>query len=233
MSVAEDYYSHWDEKFSTRDWGKYPPEDLVRFIGRNYKSAPRSETAILEVGCGPGANIWFLHREGYRVAGIDGSPAAIEKAGLRIISENGHLGHSAPDLRVGNFCKLPWPDNAFDAVIDIFAVYANTTPVISETIAEVNRVLKPGGRLYAKLWGTKTTGFGTGVEIEPHTFDDIPIGPCHNMGVSHFFDAAEVRERYAAFQIDAIDTINRSDTIIDSHIEELLCQFTKKPAGEQ
>jgi SAM-dependent methyltransferase len=227
MRIERDYNQHWDDKFSARDWGRYPPEDLVRFVGRNFKVADRQEISVLEVGCGPGANIWFLHREGYRVAGIDGSPAAIDKARLRIEIENAGLNSIDPDLRVGNFSSLPWPEHSFDLVVDIFAMYANTVDVIEQTLGEVYRVLKPGGRFYSKLWGTNTTGYGQGTEIEFHTYDEIPLGPCCDMGISHFFDVDEIRQRFASFQIDAIDTIARSDMIIDSDIEEIICQCTK------
>jgi len=227
MQLEQNYNKHWDDKFNSRDWGKYPPEDLVRFMGRNFKSYPRDNISVLEVGCGPGANIWYLHREGYRVAGIDGSSAAIEKAGLRVSIENAGINNIEPDLRVGDFPGLPWEDNRFDVVVDIFSIYANTAEIIDKTLDEVYRVLKPGGRFYSKVWGLKTTGFGQGKELEIHTFDQIPIGPCYDMGVSHFFDKEEIKQRFGRFQIDAIDTIIRSDSIINSEIEEILCQFTK------
>lgn len=232
MADDQDYNQHWDEKFSSRDWGRYPPEDLVRFMGRNFKMPPRQNTSVLEVGCGPGANIWFLHREGYRVAGIDGSPVAIAKAALRVQGENVGLNDVEPDLKTGNFSILPWPDNSFDVVIDIFAIYANTSEVINQTLAEVHRVLKPGGRFYSKLWGTRTSGFGKGIEIETYTYDEIPCGPCFNMGVTHFFDKEEIQSRFGRlFQVDAMDTLLRSDAAIDSDIEEIICQFTKPIAS--
>ena len=227
MQGNGDYIRHWDDKFSSREWGRYPPEDLVRFMGRNYRDVDHGEVSVLEIGCGPGANLWFLHREGYRVAGIDGSPTAIAQAGHRLSEENRQLNKAEAELEVGNVVELPWQDNGFDLVIDIFAIYANTVEVIDKALEEVYRVLKPGGRFYSKTWGTGTSGFGSGIEIEPHTFDGIAHGPCFEMGVSHFFDEAEIRRRYQKFQIDAIDTIRRSDAVIDSQIEELICQCHK------
>jgi len=52
--------SHWDlvwkEIFSSREWGKYPPEHVIRFVARNFYRAPdRKQVYLLEVGCGPGA----------------------------------------------------------------------------------------------------------------------------------------------------------------------------------
>ena len=230
MQDEADYSRHWDDKFSSREWGRYPPEDLVRFVGRNYKNAVRDRVSMLEVGCGPGANLWFLHREGYRVSGIDGSAAAVEIAQRRLLAENAGLNPVEPDIRVGNFASLPWPDDSFDLVIDIFAIYANTSAVIEQTLAEVFRVLKPGGRFYSKMWGTGTTGFGQGQALDAHTFDAIPAGPCFDMGVSHFFDAAEIRQKFDAFEIDAIDTVLRTDEVADSNIEEIICQC-HKPDG--
>ena len=43
----------WDSIFSSKEWGRYPSEDLIRFIARNfYKAEKRSSIKILELGCG-------------------------------------------------------------------------------------------------------------------------------------------------------------------------------------
>lgn len=228
MSTAPDYTKHWDEKFKSRAWGRYPPEDLVRFMGRNFKNADKSKVRVLEVGCGPGANIWFLHREGYAVSAIDVSPTAINLAGERLHIENKDCDSPKPDLQVGNFEKLPWPDKEFDVVVDIFALYANTNDIIAKALAEISRVLKPGGLFYAKLWGANTTGFGEGKKLESATFDDITSGPCCNMGVSHFFTRAEIERLFGRFfKPLAIDVISRSDAAANQQIEEFHCQFKK------
>lgn len=228
MSTATDYTQHWDEKFKNRAWGRYPPEDLVRFMGRNFKHTDRASVRVLEVGCGPGANVWFLHREGYAVSAIDISPTAIDLAGKRLAVENKDCKSPAPDLRVGNFQKLPWHDSHFDVVVDIFALYANTNDVIAHALREISRVLKPGGLFYTKLWGAATTGFGQGKKLENATFDDITSGPCCNMGVSHFFTHDEIMQLFGAHFLPlAIDRVFRSDAAANQQIEEFHCQFKK------
>ena len=78
----------WENLFSSGNWGQYPGEDLIRFVARNfYAVADRSATRILEVGCGPGANLWFLAREGFAAHGIDGSPSAVAKSRSRLDRE--------------------------------------------------------------------------------------------------------------------------------------------------
>lgn len=226
--MANDYTNHWDKKFRERSWGRYPPEDLVRFMGRNYKHQKSNAIKVLEVGCGPGANLWFLHREGFDVAGIDGSETAIEIARQRLKKENTGFNAKEPDLRVADFSLLPWADSQFDVVIDIFAIYANTSEIIGKVLNEVHRVLKPEGRFYSKLWGRGCTGYGQGTKIEAGTYNNIPAGPCHDMGVSHFFDEPEIKDIFQNFQIDAIDTVHRTEQNGNVKIEEYMCQFTKR-----
>ncbi|BDW90351.1 class I SAM-dependent methyltransferase [Thalassospira tepidiphila] len=226
--IAE-YTQHWDHKFRTRSWGRYPPEDLVRFFGRSFRSADKAKIRVLEVGCGTGANLWFLHREGFAVAGIDGSSHGVELAHKRLKQENAELNSAEPDLKAGDFSVLPWEDGSFDVVIDIFAIYANLRKVINSTVSEVYRVMKPGALFYSKLWGVNCEGVGTGVLIEPKTFDKIGVGPCKDMGVSHFFDMEEIENVFGDFEMIAIDRHIRSDSLANiSAIEEYHCVF-KKP----
>ena len=70
----------WEEIHTKQEWGKYPPENLIRFIARNYYKMKRESVKILDFGCGGGACTWFLAREGFDVFAFDGSPTAVKKA---------------------------------------------------------------------------------------------------------------------------------------------------------
>jgi hypothetical protein len=86
----------------------------------------------------------------------------------------------------------------------------------------------PGGLFYSKLWGTGCTGYGTGRQLEPGTFDDIPEGPCRGMGVSHFFTRDEIDSVFGGFfKATAVDTVVRTDTAANQRIEEFHGQFTR------
>lgn len=224
--MLSDYNKHWEDKFKIFEWGKYPPEDLVRFIGRNFKDRDRKSIKVLEVGCGPGANLWFLDREGFQVHGIDISPTAIERAMKRLQIENGTPA-KALDLKVGDFSHLPWEADVFDIVIDNFAIYANPVAVIKQAISEIYRVMKPGAIGFAKFWGINTSGLGEGDSLEERTFTNIMNGPCTNMGVAHFVDKSELEMLFSNFDNVYIDKILRTDSIKCHEIEEYLCQFQK------
>ncbi len=209
---TEVHLKRWDDVFESRDWGRYPPEELIRFVARNCRDVPeRSEVRFLEVGCGPGANLWFLCREGFTVAGIDGSDAAIAQARERLATEGLVDTPDQVDLRRGNFASLPWNDESFDVVFDIEAIYANEMATIRSCVAEIHRVLKPGGEFFGKMFGTKTTGFGTGDPIEGNTTRDPTEGPCAGFGLCHFFTEAELRELFRQFTSLSLDWVHRSD----------------------
>ena len=86
-NLTELNIAHWDEIFAAHPlWNGYPAEELVQFVARTFPDVKERRLSALEVGCGPGTNLWYLAREGFTIAGIDGSQNAIElgaRAALR------------------------------------------------------------------------------------------------------------------------------------------------------
>jgi SAM-dependent methyltransferase len=97
---------------------------------------------ILDAGCGSGPLFAALRDRGAIVTGIDKSTGMLELARRR-------LGADA-DLRVADLAgPLPFPDGAFDDVIASLVLHYLqdwTAP-----LAELRRVLRPGGRLIASV----------------------------------------------------------------------------------
>lgn len=132
----------WEEKYSAGHAQRYPWDFIVTFVFRNApKDRPREQVRILEVGCGTASNLWFAAREGFSVAGVDGSESAIETAKRRFGAE-GLKG----DLRAGDFSKLPFADNTFDLAIDRGAITCAPRDAGRAAVAEVRRTLRPSGR---------------------------------------------------------------------------------------
>jgi len=203
---------YWEKLFSSRNWGAYPPEELIRFVARHFGAlADRSQVRVLEVGCGPGPNVWYLAREGYQVAGIDGSATAIRRARERLVEEGLSSASETFDLRVGNFVNLPWPDGAFDAVVDVAALYANTVADIRQTIGEIHRTLKPDGLFFGKMFGVETTGSDSGELVEPGTRRGLTHGPCAGNEIAHFFSYQELQALFRDFSSVAIDSMLRTE----------------------
>jgi SAM-dependent methyltransferase len=200
-SVTESNIAYWNELFSLRPrWSRYPSEELSGFIARRFPDREQRRTLrALDIGCGPGTDLWFLTREGFAIAGIDGAATAIELARERFRAEGLLQAFADADLRVGDFSTLPWDDASFDLVIDIQAISHNTLPKIRSTLAEVWRVLKPGGRFFARMFGDRTTGILSGVALEDRTrYPDR--GPLVGGGLVHAFTEGELTMLLSAFR---------------------------------
>lgn len=207
----------WDHIFSSREWGKYPPEHVVRFVARTFYRVPRyGDIRLLEIGCGPGANVWYMAREGFGVSGIDGSPSAIRSAQERLSKEG-----LEADLRVGNFTSLPWPDNTFDGILENVSLYCNGSESIRAALAEVKRVGKPGAPFQASFFTTATWGYGCGTEVEPDGYRDITEGPLVGTGFCLFL----TRERLAGFFQDFVNVSIERISWTMEHESRLVEQF--------
>lgn len=218
--------SGWDDIFRQHEWGKYPSEELIRFIARNfYQVTSRLDVAILEVGCGPGANLWYLAREGFLIYGIDGSGVAIGRARDRLKYEGLHA-----DLCVGDAMHLPYPDEVFDAIIDIECIYANSLKDSRSILAEIGRVLKPGGILFSKTFMTGTYGEGLGptLDDEPNTYTNLPDGALKSgYGITRFMTEDDLFNLYGALNIVNVDYIIRSEKNRQYEIREWIVECRK------
>jgi SAM-dependent methyltransferase len=191
----------WEEIFSSREWGKYPPEHVIRFVARNFYRAPdRKQVRLLEVGCGPGANVWFMAREGFTVSGIDGSSTAIEQASERLSREG-----LTADLRVGDYSTIPWPDSSFDGVVENVSLYCNRWDAVKRALGEICRVLKPGALFLSSFFTDRTWGYGRGTMVEPDGFIDITEGPLAGAGFVLFLNQARLYELYRDFTDIAVE----------------------------
>jgi ubiquinone/menaquinone biosynthesis C-methylase UbiE len=196
--------SCWDTIFRDNEWGKYPSIDLVRFIARNYyKVKNRSHVKILEVGCGTGANIWYLAREGFSATGLDGSKIGIEKASKRLKDEN-----LKACFKVADVMKIPSEDNHFDCVVDIECIYANSYNDSKKIMDEIFRVLKPGGLFFSQTFKDGCTGDGTGKKLpgEKNTYLEMSGEVLRsNSGIIRLTSKEELMDLYKNFDIKTID----------------------------
>jgi len=218
----------WESIFRNKEWGKYPPEHVVRFVARTFAdAADRGKVRLLEIGCGPGANVWFIAREGFSVCGIDGSPTAVDRAKKRLASEG-----LTADLRVGDFGQLPWPDSAFDGVIENVSLYCNPQAAIERALSEVHRVLRPGAPFLSSFFSDRTWGYGTGNMVEPDGFMDLREGPLAGAGFCLFLNRDRVSELFRAFTDLAVERISRTLNGERHLVEQLVITCRKAAADE-
>jgi SAM-dependent methyltransferase len=140
-------------------------------------------SAVLDVGTGPGTVAAAARKRGAAVSAIDADPQMVETAAR---------GFPGLDVRAATLPDLPFPDAAFDAVVGNFVINHVAAP--ADTLAELRRVLRPGGRLALTCWpipGEKAQSIvrdsidAAGVSWP----DDIPNPPFQTHGQPAAFEA--------------------------------------------
>jgi ubiquinone/menaquinone biosynthesis C-methylase UbiE len=193
----------WEKVFNKHEWGKYPAESLIRFVARNLYAKDRKQVKILEVGCGPGANIWYMAREGFNVYGIDGSETAIKNANDKMKNE-GFKG----ELVVGDIENLPYLDSYFDAVVDNECLAHNPATKMPVILKEIKRVLKKGGLFYSRTFTDRTYRGRSYNKIRQYEFNNASDGPFGGRGFFRLMSEAGVRNIYGShFEVISIDKL--------------------------
>src|SRR5262249_17788274 len=108
---------------------------------------------ILDWGCGCGrlAGHFLADPHRFELAGCDIDPEAVAWCGERLAP--------AEFLPISRTPRLPYPDGRFDAVL-AFGVFLCVSPEAqAEWLAELKRVLAPGGLLVASLQGAFSASF--------------------------------------------------------------------------
>ncbi|MFE7743273.1 class I SAM-dependent methyltransferase [Nocardia sp. NPDC057455] len=111
---------------------------------------PAPGADVVDIGCGPGDLARVLARRVGQVTGVDPSPQMIDYATARCRD----LANCRFEL--GTAQSLPLPDASADLVTCTFAMHHIPEPHRTDAIAQMFRVLRPGGKLL--LADTHPTG---------------------------------------------------------------------------
>jgi ubiquinone/menaquinone biosynthesis C-methylase UbiE len=129
---------YWDKhaRHYDRQMGFF---DRVLFGDTRAWVCTQAQGRVLEVAIGTGLNLEH-YPDGVELTGIELSPAMMAIARRRAREQ-----HRAVDLRVGDAEALEFADATFDTVVCTFSLC--TIPDHRRAVAEMVRVLRPGGRL--------------------------------------------------------------------------------------
>jgi SAM-dependent methyltransferase len=167
----------YDESYRSAGFGaqrRYPNEELLRFLAREFGMVPaasRREISILEVGCGSGANLWMIGREGFSAHGLD-----LSAEGLALCREMLSGWGVTASLRQGDMTTLPYETGSMHAVVDVFSAYCLDEAGFGRFLEEVARVLAPGGRFFTFTPHKASDAFVNHAParlIDPSTLDGI------------------------------------------------------------
>ena len=129
---------------------------------------PDAKPRVLDCGTGTGAFLSaFADAAGGQpeLHGIDVSPAMLEKARQSLAQR----GQNA-NFRLGELTRLPYPDAHFDVVLAAHVIEHMADP--QAALAEMQRVLKPGGLVIVCV--TRRSAMGRAIQLRwrTHTVDE-------------------------------------------------------------
>jgi ubiquinone/menaquinone biosynthesis C-methylase UbiE len=110
--------------------------------------------SVLDVGCGTGTTAIAARGRvgsGGSVAGVDPSPEMVQRAHRKAAKAGVDVRFDATGVET-----LPFADSTFDAVLATLMLHHLTEDGRSRGLAEITRVLKPGGRFLAVDIGGET-----------------------------------------------------------------------------
>ncbi|HMJ26019.1 MAG TPA: class I SAM-dependent methyltransferase [Pyrinomonadaceae bacterium] len=113
---------------------------------------------VLEIGCGLGTDGAQFAKAGADYTGVDLTQAAIDLARTRF-EVSGLKG----EFRVADAENLDFPANSFDLVYSHGVLHH--TPDTARAVAEIHRVLKPGGRTVVMLYHRGSYNYRVGIRI--------------------------------------------------------------------
>jgi len=129
-------------------WDRYVVPRLIGFCCRQpavmydrAKIVPKASGDVLELGCGGAANLEFYDWAAIKtLSGVDPSPELLVRAQKELAGSGRHASFVA-----GVAEALPFASQSFDSVVTTFTLCSVQDP--GAALAEVRRVLRPGGRL--------------------------------------------------------------------------------------
>lgn len=104
---------------------------------------------VVDLGCGPGWETEALQRRGFQAIGLDVTSEFVALAAR---------GHPATGYVVGEFGALPFGDRVLDGAWACSSLVHVPWSGIDQALAEIARVLRPGGVFFASMQAGSTEG---------------------------------------------------------------------------
>lgn len=154
MDAPHTYSRLWFDTF-LRDIDPRIVEREVAFIQRQLPHG--AVHRVLDLCCGPGRHLAPLAEAGYEVTGLDVDAGAIDDAHAKVAAL------ASVSVIRGDMRALPIASGALDAVVCLWQSFGHFDDAANlAVLAEVARVLRPGGRaifdLYHRLYYERTRG---------------------------------------------------------------------------
>ena len=190
-SAIESWDRRWGTEAGRADWTNAHPA-VVALLP---ELRARGAKTALDLGCGVGRHALLLAANGFEVEAFDGS-----ETGLAVLRATAAARGLAMGFHHGNADALPYADAAFDYVLSWNVIYHGTLGDTGSRIAEIWRVLKPGGLFQGTMLPTRHADYARGRFVAPGTV--VGDGADEERNHPHFYcDAATLVSLFSGFEL--------------------------------
>jgi tellurite methyltransferase len=188
-------YQIWDKRWADPALrvGWLEPDPLVTSVVPLLRQ--RSISQVLDLGCGLGRHAHYLASQGFACVGVDASPTGIDEARRAAVAAGFTI-----DYRVSQFRELPFADGAFGLAIAWNVVYHGDGQIVRQVLAEVHRVLAPGGLYLGTMLSKRNRDYGPGEQVAEDTFV-VPDDPGDKSHPHFYCDGPTLLALHTGFEV--------------------------------
>ncbi|GGZ72391.1 MULTISPECIES: class I SAM-dependent methyltransferase [Streptomyces] len=202
QELAEIQRRHWQHTYTAHPgmYGEQPSAPAVHAAGVFRKAGARD---VLELGAGHGRDALYFARENFTVQATDFSATGLEQLrdAARTQGTAGQVTTAVHDIRD----PLPLPDASVDAVFaHMLLCMALSTKEIHTAVAELRRILRPGGTFVYTVRHTGDAHYGTGTAHGDNIYE-------HGGFAVHFFDRALVDALADGWTLNEVHAFEEGD----------------------
>lgn len=196
----KDQLEHWNNAHSKQWLHRHSSQKTAFAEEVSIQLSPNSK--ILELGCGEGNDSIYFAELGHEIVATDFSDIVIEQNKKRWTATN--LTFKVQDITN----PFEFEGSEFDAVYARLSLHYFTDEATQEIFREINRVLKPGGKLVFMCKSTDDSIYGQGSQIEADMYE-------LDGHVRHFFSEEYATKKLSEAGLSLVNIKSGEEQIYD------------------
>ncbi|MEW5734648.1 MAG: methyltransferase domain-containing protein [Thermodesulfobacteriota bacterium] len=174
MDKVKDAYDSIAQEYAEAFSGEHDKKPKDRKMLRRFARELGGRGPVWDLGCGPGQTAGFLRNLGVEISGLDLSEKLLAHA---------RAAHPGIPFQQGNILHLALESGSAAGIVSFYAIVHFTREQAQQALAEMFRVLRPGGLLLLAFHaGSETlhiTEFlGKAVEMDFMLFESAYVSGC-------------------------------------------------------